>query len=213
MAKLTQGILGGVKGKIGNVVGSSWKGIPIIKVKPLSVANPQTAAQQAQRGRMTHIVAFVIPVVASVIKPLWDRFAVKMSGVNAFIQRNIDLFDNAAPSPPEDLVMSSGKMESTEILSVHASDGDYDITVNFPTDAGFGFKLATDLAYAMAYNRTKGECYGGGGTKTRADGHITIENLKGNLTGEVIDVWLAFKRADGTIVSGSSYFKKTVTAS
>lgn len=212
MGKLLQGILGGIKGKVGNIVGSSWKGIPVVKAKPLSVANPQTAAQVAQRSRMTNIVAYLAPAVANFVKPLWDRFAVKMSGYNAFIKTNIDLFDSENPSPAANLVASTGKMASTAISSVQASDGDFDITVFWEDDSGQGLKLATDLAYILARNRTKGETFAGGGTKTRATGSAKIDNILGNSTGDVIDVYLAFKRADGTVVSESYYTLAAVSA-
>jgi hypothetical protein len=42
MGKISQGILGGISGKVGNVIGGSWKGIDYIRVKPSSVANPRT---------------------------------------------------------------------------------------------------------------------------------------------------------------------------
>ena len=48
MGILKQGILGGFSGKVANVVGTSWKGIAVIKAMPLSVANPKTAGQVAQ---------------------------------------------------------------------------------------------------------------------------------------------------------------------
>ena len=57
MGKIKQGILGAVSGKVGGVVGSSWKGIAYLKVLPASVANPNTAAQQTQRGAFSGIVA------------------------------------------------------------------------------------------------------------------------------------------------------------
>jgi hypothetical protein len=40
MGKINQGILGGFSGKVGNVVGGSWKGIEYMRVIPASIANP-----------------------------------------------------------------------------------------------------------------------------------------------------------------------------
>ena len=56
MGVIKQGILGGFSGKVANIVGSSWKGIPVIKSLPLSVANPQTAAQTTQRNKLKGVV-------------------------------------------------------------------------------------------------------------------------------------------------------------
>jgi hypothetical protein len=45
MAKLTESVIGVLSGKIGQVVGATWKGISILKVLHGSVAQPQTDAQ------------------------------------------------------------------------------------------------------------------------------------------------------------------------
>ena len=50
MGKIKQGILGGFRGTVGTVVGSSWNGIAYMKGKPQSVKNPKTDAQLQQRG-------------------------------------------------------------------------------------------------------------------------------------------------------------------
>ena len=49
MGKISQGILGGFSGKVGNVIGGNWKGINYMRVKPSSVANSQTEGQMVQR--------------------------------------------------------------------------------------------------------------------------------------------------------------------
>ncbi|MCB1863960.1 MAG: hypothetical protein KDG50_00890, partial [Chromatiales bacterium] len=92
MARIKQGILGGLSGKIANVVGSSWKGIAVLKSLPLSVANPNTAAQQAQRGAMTQIVAAARILLAALIQVYWNPFAQQMSGYNDFVKTNIATF-------------------------------------------------------------------------------------------------------------------------
>jgi len=48
MGKIKQGILGGFKGKVGTVIGSSWNGIAYMRGLAQSVKNPKTAAQLQQ---------------------------------------------------------------------------------------------------------------------------------------------------------------------
>ena len=50
MGKIKQGILGGFRGTVGTVVGSSWNGIVYMKGKPQSVRNPRTEDQVQQRN-------------------------------------------------------------------------------------------------------------------------------------------------------------------
>ena len=59
MGKIKQGILGGFRGTVGTVVGSSWNGIAYMKGKPQSVRNPRTDAQLQQREFFKEVQALV----------------------------------------------------------------------------------------------------------------------------------------------------------
>lgn len=208
MGVIKRGILGGVSGSIGNVVGSSWKGIAVLKAKPLSVANPKTAAQVAQRGKMTNVVAFSKEILTQIIKPLWDRFAQQQSGFNAFIKANIDLFAAAMPSPAADLVISSGKMESTAIAAVVDSLATDQIDIGWGDDSGTGLKLTSDIPYVVIVNVTKEEVVaanGVSGSVDRSDTSLTVDVPSDWIAGDTYASYLAFKRADGTVVSDTAY--------
>jgi hypothetical protein len=212
MGILKQGILGGISGSVGNVTGSSWKGIAVIKAKPLSVANPKTASQTAQRGKFSNAVAFAKEILSSVIKPLWDRFAQQKSGFNAFIQENIDLFTSAMPATPADLVISKGKMEKTVIASVVPDAGGNEVGITWADDSGEGMKLTSDVPFAVVVNETTEEVvgYSGEGSVDREDLSVTV-SLDSVSTGDVLRCYLAFRRADGTVVSNTDYDTQTVS--
>ena len=59
MGKIKQGILGGFKGTVGTVIGSSWNGIAYMKGKPRSVKNPRTDAQVQQRNFFKEVQGLV----------------------------------------------------------------------------------------------------------------------------------------------------------
>ena len=212
MARLSQGILGGVLGKIGNVVGSSWKGIAVIKSKPLSVANPRTTKQVAQRTKMTNVVVFAQSILASVIKPLNDRFAQQASGFNDFVRRNIALFTNVTPSPASNLQISSGQMDQVDPTSAVCNAGDAFVTVSFPTSFSDAFSASDDLVYAVVMNENTGIIGSNGGSVIRSAGEIVVSRLGLTTAGDVLHIWLAFRRADGTVVSNTGYLESAVTA-
>lgn len=112
MAVLKQGIMGGFSGKIGNVIGTSWKGIAVMKAMPLSVANPRTAAQITNRERFQTSVLFAQSILVDTIKPCLDRAAQKMSGYNMFLSVNAQLFDETTITTPASLKISSGRVAS-----------------------------------------------------------------------------------------------------
>ena len=204
MAKIPQGILGGIKGKIGGIIGTSWKGINVIKTAPLSVANPQTAGQVAQRTKFGNVVAFAVLILSVVIKPLWDRFASKQSGFNAFIQSNVSLFAAEMPVFGTGFIISKGKMASTSISSLVADAGASEVGLEWVDDSGSGYKLATDIPYAVVINHTQGTVNSYESLSNRENEEINIPLDSALVAGDVIDAYLAFKRADGTIVSNTS---------
>lgn len=205
MAKLLQGILGGISGSVANVVGSSWKGIPVIKSKPLSVANPKTAGQVAQRGKFANVVNFAQLILASVIKPLWDRFQTGMSGYNAFVSANIDLFASELPSPAASLTIADGKMAATSMLNANLTNGSALVDIEWTDDSGTGFKLATDKAYAVCINETQGTVGYVAAANTRDAEGTQITMPAAIVTGDTVHAYLAFLRADGTVVSQTAY--------
>lgn len=205
MARLSQGILGGISGKIGNVVGSSWKGIAVIKSKPLSVANPRTAGQIAQRNSMATIVDLSTQILADTVKPLWDRFAQKQSGYNAFVQANIANCNSGGIVDPTVFVIAKGKMPSTEINSVVASFASKEAVMYFPVTLDNSFSLATDLAYAVAYSPSTNKMFVNPIKTTRSFGETVVAFDDSLALGSSLVCYLAFKRADGTIVSNTSH--------
>src|SRR5690554_5177519 len=56
MAKLREGILGGLSGKVGTVVGGRWRDVDYIRSKPAIVRNPNTESQQKQRTRFSMLI-------------------------------------------------------------------------------------------------------------------------------------------------------------
>lgn len=206
MAKMRQGIFGALKGKIGNLIGSSWKGIAYLKTKPVSVANPRTAKQIAQRSNMSMLVFVAQLLLSPVIKPLWDRFSVKMSGFNSFVRHNMVRFVEGVFTDFANFAISIGKMESTKFTASTTSDGaNTSVTATWVNDSGNGFKLASDLSYLVVYNENRDEWFVSDANSVRSSGSNTFVLGKILSSGFILHVYLAFKRIDGTIVSMTSY--------
>lgn len=200
MGVIKRGILGGFSGSVGNVVGSSWKGIATMKAKPLSVANPNTAGQVVQRTKMSNLVAFAKEILANIIKPLNDRFASGMSGFNLFTQRNIDLFTTAVPDPIDGIILSRGTLAPMALNNLTADRSNNEIKFDYSDNSGEGDALATDEAYAVVMNTDLGEITSASGGLRNA-GEWGFALPAGWLAGHNIQGWVSFRRADGTKVS------------
>jgi hypothetical protein len=215
-AVIKQGILGAFSGKVGGVVGTSWKGIAVMKSLPPSVSNPRTAGQIEQRSRMSAVTAFASSTLADVIKPLNDRFASRMSGYNSFVQRNIDKFEGGTLSKPEDVKISpsGNKAQLIDAIAAEAkiTKKDAIIDIYWYSIEGTGKALGTDIPYAVVYNRTTKEALGFVSPEHRNLGDFGTISLPDDKfsAGDVLDVYLAFLRVDGTVVFETAYASTTV---
>lgn len=203
MGKIKQGILGGFSGTVANVVGSSWKGTAVIKSRPLSVANPRTAAQVGQRNNMTAIVALSQPILVSDIKPLWDRFAQGMSGYNSFVKTNISSFTNGEINDFTTIKLSTGKMAATVITGISLNAGRDIVNIVFSTTLTDAYMLNTDDMYAIVIVEETGVSYPQTATVKRTTGLITVTLDEALPAGYTVHAYLAARRVDGTVVSNS----------
>lgn len=212
MAILKQGILGGVKGKVGSVVGSSWKGIATLRSLPLSVTNPRTAAQVGNRTRFSDVVALATTLLSAIIKPLNDRFASAMSGYNLFVQRSRDCFTPAGIFVPANLILSRGKLGATEIASVIADEGNRHVNVFFDSGLSNGYQSATDKAYIVVM-ASNGDVLGfSAGVSSRNQDTVKVALSRELVEGESISCYISFLRADGTMCADSTYTSLEVSA-
>lgn len=207
MGTIKQGILGGFSGSVGGVVGSSWKGTAVIKAKPLSVANPKTAAQIAQRNKMSGCVSLLQKGLADVIKPLNDRFAGRMSGYNYALQESITAFDETgALATPANFKISRSKAKAQLIDAIAAEANLHQKKVSWTPISGQGSALASDKMYIFAYDDISGTTATIGGTVIRSAGQAIItmpedfdpENYH-------LHVYMAALRADGTVGFAQDY--------
>ena len=207
-AVIQRGILGGFKNKIGNVVGSSWKGIATMRALPLSVANPKTAGQVTQRSYFTQATQLGSMVLVSIIKSMWDRFAQKQSGFNAFVSTNVKIIRANGGFAGANLVFSKGVV--TPVLQQPAI---YDIsqgtlTVPFLPNL-VGDALASDVVRCVLVgtNQVTGELgfvYNFIDVRSRTDSpmlNLVNMDLFANMT---LRVYLTIQRQDGSKVGDST---------
>ena len=87
MGKIKQGILGGFKGKVGTVIGSSWNGIAYMKGLPQSVKKSNSAAQIMQREFFKEVQQIASQLTAEQLAFLFPSAPQGMSRRNAITQQ------------------------------------------------------------------------------------------------------------------------------
>ena len=202
MAKIKQGILGGFSGSVANVVGSSWKGLAVMKAKPLSVANPKTAAQTAQRTAFKSAGQLASDIKNTICKPFWDRFAQQMSGYNAWMQENVKHYDqNGAPTLTE-LVMSKGNIGALSIEGAEYGNSPDTFDIHWNTAELPANSIGTDQVAIVVVNEDN-ELVGElpVGSVIVSDGSAQFVKKQNTDTGLEMYCYVVTRRPDGTIVS------------
>lgn len=196
MAIIRSGVLGNTRGKVAGVVGSQWKDKNYLReyVKP---ANPNTAAQQAQRGKMSDCVEFAKALVGSVFNAYTDKFQKSMSGFNYFIKQNIAEFDG---SPDYSAVkLTEGKLYIPSSFTAEYTTGTGACVCAFASSLGNN-GATDDKFFAAVYYPTDDIWFFAPAEVDRSTGTITVTCYTG-YTPTDLEAYLWCAKYSGTIVS------------
>lgn len=206
MGKIPQGILGSLSGKVGSIIGGSWKGIDYIRIKPASVANPRTEGQVNQRNKFTITLEY-LQATSDFIKVGYKAFAVKKTEFNAAMSYVLNnAVGGIAPNFTIDYslaLLSRGSLSSVLNGSTDlATPGQ--VTFDWADNSAEGNANATDKAMVLVYNPSKKESVSilDGADRTVGSQVITIPNT---YAGDTVELFMAFVSADGAQVSNSVY--------
>ena len=125
MSVLQNPIVGRMKQKIGGVVMSTWKGINVMRGKPLTVANPKTDPQLMRRSALRQIVE-IARTIAAALNLGFKEQAVRKSAFNAFCGYNLrNAFNYTSPPvaalQPPNILVAQGTIASTQIAALTAT--------------------------------------------------------------------------------------------
>lgn len=158
MGKINQGVFGEVKGKVGNLVGCTWKGIPYMRTRPAHMTNPRTASQQNQRGRFSIAMNFLRPITPF-IRYGYQEFAKKQTPFNAAMSY---LMKNAFTGEGEDLALDynkvlvmHGTLTQAENAAVTLENGCARFT--WDNNSGQGNATEDDAVFLLVYNKERNE--------------------------------------------------------
>ena len=206
MGTIKQGVLGPFSGKVGTVIGSVWKGIAVMRGIAPSVTDAKSEAQLAHRAKFKLIVSFLHSMTAF-LRVSFKSQAVKMSEFNAAFSRNIrQAVTGAYPAFTVDYtraLVSCGSLPGVvngAAASVLAGKVDFTWDDN-SSDAG---AMADDKVLLLVYNPLRNQSVSLSGGKTRAEGadSLIVPDL---FTGETVECYLAFVKANGGETSNSQW--------
>lgn len=205
MGTIKKGILGGFSGKVGNVVGASWKGVDYIRSLPSKVRNPRSKGQVAQRTRFSLIAKFVralLPVIRVGFKQSAGAYN---SAYSAAVSYNVQ---NAVKGEHPDFEIDF----SNAMLSKGGLTGTYEATATrepgilnaeWEPEARGNASVEDHVAIA-AYNPIKQEAMYDLHAASRGDGSGELQ-LPTAWDGDEVEAFVMFISEDGKQVSDSVY--------
>lgn len=170
MAIIKKGILGGFSNKVGNVVGSSWKGISTMRSLPASYNDANSESQQKQRTAFSYYSEIGSELLTSFIRPVLDPQAKRMSGYNLFVKQNLDavsrgeiVFDEDPP------IFSTGRLCDTYLTAAELDQGSSVLSLEWESNVNCALGEETDSIYAFLFGAGNKVVWAGKvGTRGRA---------------------------------------------
>lgn len=205
MGKISKGILGPFQGKVGTVIGGTWKGISYMRSISGTRRKNFTQAQLEQQAKFSLVVQFTAPM-ADLFSTSFYSYADRMSGVNSaqsYTLRNAitgqfpnySIAYNLALVSRGDLPMANAPAAAT------AGDN---VNFSWQSNAGLGRAKETDTAIMVAYCPVMNAALFSlqGPERQTGAGSLNVSVFKGNL----VHTWLAFLSSEkGINVSNSVY--------
>ena len=204
MAKLIAGINGPIVGKVGTVIGSSYKGTPYIKARPGKKPARRTPDEANNQSNFSKLHFWLQPILRFV-REGFKGYAEKVEGFNAAKSYNLKhafIGDRSNKALDASLVLVSyGDLPLPSYASVEKS-GDFTLKITWDP-SGENYDSGQDQVLLLAYDEVSRQYRSALFGQFRRTGTDTLELP--NTSGYNYHVYLAFVSHDRSRRSKSVY--------
>ena len=157
MGKIKQGILGGFKGKVGTVIGSSWNGIAYMRGLPQSQKDPKTAAQIAQRDFFREVQDLVGQLSYEQLVFLFPESVQGMSRRNLLVKQlsAASAIENGAKHVNLAEITSLGNAPTADLPDVSIVASRSAVTISWNADNAWRSQHADEYPTICVFNVTQ----------------------------------------------------------
>lgn len=206
MATFEKGILGGFSGKVGNVVGSRWRGKNVMRSLPQRGKYTPSEKQEEQRDKFKTVISFLSPLTDI----LNEYFGSPQGDKSRYNLATSYHLKNAVESTALGMVMeyskvliSKGDLRGIDGGTVAAAAAQ---TLNFTwqDNSGQGKATATDAFMVVIYVPDLGMYYTNLDVATRdaTTASITLPNYMASFE---VEVWGSFSKPATNFAANSTY--------
>ena len=204
MAIYTKGILGEFSGSIGNVVGSSWKRIPVIKSRPVKKITEPSLLQKQQQAKFALLNHFLHPLT-ELFNQTYKQSALRMTGFNRAMSENRHVVTGDYPALAIDysrVLLSRGRLPLGEPPMVSSREASH-IHLFWKTGDGIPMNLTSGSVYIATYCEELGRWIYILETITSGKTSCELDLLP--FSGKSVQVWIGFISRGNRGMSQSRY--------
>ena len=207
MGSYNKGILGPFRGKVGSVIGYSWRGKDLMRGLPKETTTAPTESQLEQRAKFSTVIRFLTPI-QGIVGAYFGKEQKTKSPFN--LATGYHLSEAIEPGPDDTwqinypkVLISRGDLRGVDNLVLAPGDaGEINLTWSDnsdqasadPTDKLVAVVFATDFEEFVQFDPAA----------VRKDGSAVL-TIPGYLTGSLAEVWVTFVTASGNLAATSSY--------
>lgn len=197
MGTISKKILGGFSGKVGNVVGGSWKGIDYMRSVGARRSTTITQRQKEQQMKFGLIAKFQQPLTKLLARS-FRSFAVKMTGANSAMSYNLrNAITGVYPAFAIDyslVLISRGDMPNALNPKATAAAAGM-VNFTWGNNAGSGRAKDNDRSILVAYCADMQQCIytDAGPDRSAGAGSLDLSMF----AGKQVQTWVGFLSDDG----------------
>lgn len=203
MGKIKKGAFGEFTGKVGNLVGCTWKGVPYMRTRPAHMTNPRTEKQQGQRSKF-QIALHFLRTLTPFLRTGYREFA---DGQTAFNAAMSYIMKNAMVEDEQGWMIDYGKVlvshgSLTQVSAATVTTEGNKAGFTWVDNSGQGNATATDEALIVVYNPEKNQAVYNTAAGRRADQKAEL-SLPQEWEDDLLIAYLGFGSADDESVANS----------
>lgn len=206
MASKRNNTSGGFSGKVGKLVGTSWRGMPIVRSAPKKSSKEPSAAQLLQRAKFRVVVVFLQP-----IKPFLAQHFGKMEGSRApfdlaisyHLKEAIKLENGSLMVDFPKMCISKGHLRGLEGVSTTITAGNL-LTVRWIDNSDQSFARPDDMLAIILYVPSGAIFHLLENIAPRVCSRTQL-TLPEDAVGVQVHCWATFVAFDGVDAATSSY--------
>ena len=205
MGTLNNGFLGGFRGKLGPAVGSSWKGIDVIRCRPPRKRRRSTEGQLRQMAKLKLMTKFIHPLTG-LLNRVYDSVTVRMSCFNKALSYNLrNAIEGDYPSfkiSYARVALGVGDLLNADMLKAISLEKGK-LSFSWVDNSGEGSANSTDRMFAAVYCEALTNWVTCEDCALRNAGSYTLDIT--DFSGKAVHPYIGFLSADGRFVSTTRY--------